>query len=207
MSVEKIKEYYARQGYDQHIHMFMALQCGPLLKGMVHTSVVSLDNRMEQAFRRTLRATKFRYALLYRGIKRSVVFIYEEKHLRSHLMQQEVADCLKAYGYCNNESKQLATDDCAIDLQQICRMLTYRMTSYYNGETEFPHEIGFFLEYPPEDVKAFIRNKGQNYLLSGYWKVYENAEEARVLFDRFDKAREEAVEEVLNGKKFYEIVA
>lgn len=207
MSVEKIKEYYARQGYDQHIHMFMALQCGPLLKGMVHTSVVSIDNRMRKNFRKMLRATRFRYVFLHCGRKRSVVFIYEEKYLKRHLSKSEVAKCLNEYGYSAETDGQTPENICAIDLQQCCRKLTGRMTGYYNGKNEFPHEIGFFLEYPPEDVKAFIRNKGQNYLLSGYWKVYENAEQARLLFDRYDKAREEAVAEVLRGRKFFEIVA
>ena len=30
----------------------------------------------------------------------------------------------------------------------------------------FPHEIGLFLGYPPEDVKGFIENKAQNYKIA-----------------------------------------
>jgi hypothetical protein len=37
---------------------------------------------------------------------------------------------------------------------------------------DFPHEIGFFLGYPEEDVLGFIENKGQNYKHCGLWKVY-----------------------------------
>lgn len=207
MSVEKIKEYYARCGYDQHIHMFMALQCGPLLKGMANTSVVSLDNRMIKAFRRTLSSTKFHYIILYRGARRSVIFIYDADKLQTYLMRDEIRNCLQRYGYLNDLPQTPAKEKCAIDLGKMCRQLAGRMERYYNGEIPFPHEIGFFLQYPPEDVEAFIANKGKNYLLSGYWKVYHNEESARIRFQMFDKAREEAVEEVLKGRKYYEIVA
>ena len=42
---------------------------------------------------------------------------------------------------------------------------------------EFPHEVGLFLSYPPEDVKGFIDNGAENYKLAGMWKVY--GDEAR----------------------------
>lgn len=38
----------------------------------------------------------------------------------------------------------------------------------------FPHEIGLFLGYPPEDVEGFIENKGRDFKICGYWKVYCN---------------------------------
>ena len=44
---------------------------------------------------------------------------------------------------------------------------------------EFPHEIGLFLSYPPEDVQGFIENHAQNYKLSGLWKVYGDEAYAR----------------------------
>lgn len=48
----------------------------------------------------------------------------------------------------------------------------------------FPHEIGLFLGYPPEDVRGFLRDPTAcSY--SGCWKVYGNADAARLLFARF----------------------
>ena len=52
---------------------------------------------------------------------------------------------------------------------------------------EFPHEIGLFLSYPPEDVQGFIENHAQNYKLSGLWKVYGDEERSRALFDKFER--------------------
>lgn len=36
----------------------------------------------------------------------------------------------------------------------------------------FPHEIGLFLSYPPEDVRGFIEHKGHESKCEGCWKVY-----------------------------------
>ena len=37
---------------------------------------------------------------------------------------------------------------------------------------DFPHEIGLFLSYPPEDVQGFIDNRAHNYKRICAWKVY-----------------------------------
>jgi hypothetical protein len=55
---------------------------------------------------------------------------------------------------------------------------------------EFPHEIGFFLGYPPEDVMGFIRQKGKNYKCRGLWKVYGDVGKAVTLFNHYEICRE-----------------
>lgn len=50
-------------------------------------------------------------------------------------------------------------------------MLT-RLAQRMEAVGDFPHEVGFFLGYPAEDVVGFIRNKGQNFKFCGRWKVY-----------------------------------
>ena len=52
-----------------------------------------------------------------------------------------------------------------------------------------PHEIGVFLGYPLADVKAFIQNKGKNYLINGYWKVYSDVPGAEKLFHSYNQAK------------------
>ena len=42
---------------------------------------------------------------------------------------------------------------------------------------DFPHEIGLFLSYPPEDVRGFVDNRARSYKCAGLWKVY--SDEAR----------------------------
>ena len=65
---------------------------------------------------------------------------------------------------------------CALDHQAHCD----------NGCTcEFPHEIGYFLGYPYEDVHQFIVQHGENYKVFGAWKVYTNVEQALATFDAY----------------------
>ena len=59
--------------------------------------------------------------------------------------------------------------------------------------------------YPLADVEGFIRNAGRDYLLSGYWKVYHDPDRARELFRAYDRARDCAVRELLQGKGMSEI--
>ena len=57
---------------------------------------------------------------------------------------------------------------------------------------EFPHEIGLFLDYPPEDVLGFMENREAKSLASGYWKVYGNVRKARRTFRLYRRAERDA---------------
>ena len=48
----------------------------------------------------------------------------------------------------------------------------------------FPHEIGLFLGYPPEDVEGFIAQRTCAKCV-GCWKVYGDVERAQRLFARY----------------------
>ena len=61
-------------------------------------------------------------------------------------------------------------------------------------EMSCPHEIGIFLGMPVEDVEGFIEHKGKNCLLCKYWKVYCNPKRAELLFNAYDKARNNMAE-------------
>lgn len=55
---------------------------------------------------------------------------------------------------------------------------------------EFPHEIGLFLSYPPEDVRGFIESPVCGFKCVGCWKVYGDAREARKTFGRYRRCTE-----------------
>lgn len=56
-----------------------------------------------------------------------------------------------------------------------------------NADRIFPHEIGLFLGYPPEDVDGFITNKAANYKCIGFWKVYGDENRAKRQFAAFSE--------------------
>ena len=53
----------------------------------------------------------------------------------------------------------------------------------YKQQEDFPHEIGLFLSYPPEDVKGFLEHRPCKCV--GCWKVYENEEAAKKTFAKY----------------------
>ncbi len=80
------------------------------------------------------------------------------------------------------------------DAQALLRCLGYppraplshqlaRLRRRMSGANGFPHEMGVFLGYPPEDVAAYLRGN-QPCLLTGFWRVYHDAEQAAAQFAR-----------------------
>lgn len=64
----------------------------------------------------------------------------------------------------------------------------------------FPHEIGLFLDYPPDDVKCFMDGKcAEKSPCPGYWKVYGNHDEAKRIFSEYKKAECEAALLIMAG--------
>lgn len=97
-----------------------------------------------------------------------LIFVYRKNWISKIISKQEVKDFLKKHDY-------FISDDCDSVLEQVF----YRL----NINKEFPHEIGIFLGYPLCDVVGFIQNKGDNYALSGCWKVYEDPISAKSYFN------------------------
>lgn len=107
------------------------------------------------------------------------VLFYRRKLLDEHINRNSCRVFLNKMGY----SEAMTLDECINKLklrfEHIC-----------------PHEIGVFLGIPVEDVVGFIRHKGENSLLCSYWKVYHNPHLARILFECYDKAREDVRESI-----------
>ena len=61
-----------------------------------------------------------------------------------------------------------------------------RFRQYKDEGAGFPHEVGIFLGYPPEDIRVYMQNPYQKAKLTGYWKVYSNEEAALKLFHSYD---------------------
>ena len=70
--------------------------------------------------------------------------------------------------------------------------LEYANRQTFKGDEsgEFPHEVGLFLSYPPEDVKGFIDHRAGGFKCTGLWKVYGDEEKARSLFEKYRKCTE-----------------
>lgn len=99
-----------------------------------------------------------------------LIYVYRPEKL-SHDLQSSTAGCLlKQCGYTGCHANAC--------LQHLMKRL--------NEQTDFPHEIGLFLGYPPEDVDGFMHKRCPHKCV-GCWKVYHNEEAARTLFARYKK--------------------
>ena len=100
-----------------------------------------------------------------------LVYVFRRSRLEHDLKSSGCASLLKQFGYSFGN-----VDEC---INCLCRRI-----HLCSG---FPHEIGLFLGYPPEDVLGFIEHNGQNFKLSGYWKVYGDENAAKQTFARYKK--------------------
>lgn len=104
-------------------------------------------------------------------LQKALLYLYRPGKLKEDFAVKETAEILKQYGYFSD-----TPDKCIV-----------RLSRRLKESEEFPHEIGLFLGYPPEDVKGFIENRAEGYKCSGCWKVYGNEQEAKRRFERFRK--------------------
>ena len=80
-----------------------------------------------------------------------------------------------------------------------CNKAVARLKKRLSDKQDFPHEIGLFLSYPPEDVRGFIDNRASNSKVTGYWKVYGDEEKARITFEKYKKCTENYCSRLKSG--------
>ena len=134
------------------------------------TSREELDGQLAE-WNRNLSDKGVAITVLRRKEKTALVYVYRPSRLRRELERSDVCEFLKGCGYSR------------FDVTHALECLR----SHLAINDEFPHEIGVFLGYPLDDVKAFICNGGRNCKCVGCWKVYCNEKEAVQTFARYKK--------------------
>lgn len=104
----------------------------------------------------------------------ALLYLYRPAELRRDLESGMARDILEKAGYrCDG-----------------CQRCVARLIRRFREEGEFPHEVGLFLSYPPEDVQGFIEHRSRDFKCAGLWKVYGDEEKAQRMFARFRKCTE-----------------
>lgn len=159
----------------------LAYHCGPALVGLKASNLVSLSQtefpdleRRAAEYERRFAARGVRFRILCRCGQNALLLVYRPDLLERRLCCPLAVELLQRDGYPVNGS-----------LEAMLGRLSRRL----EGGGGFPHEIGLFLDYPPEDVEGFQRHRGRNCKLCGYWKVYSDVERARTVFERYDRCR------------------
>ena len=104
----------------------------------------------------------------------TLLYLYRPSKLQKDLRHETADKLLRECGYANGNPNK-----CVVQLIKRLR-----------ESEEFPHEIGLFLGYPPEDVCGFIKNKAQCCKCVGCWKVYGDVKKAQATFDKYKHCTE-----------------
>ncbi|MDO4595060.1 MAG: DUF3793 family protein [Tissierellia bacterium] len=110
--------------------------------------------------------------ILKKDNNRALIYVYRKDLVFNDLNKKDAKAYLTKLGYDTTEIKKC--------IEKLKNRVSFKI---------FPHEIGFFLGYPCEDVLGFIENKGCNFKYCGYWKVYGNCNACIQKFNRFNKIR------------------
>ena len=156
-------------------------QCAPTLAGiktgsLFCTTFADKKELMEQVRSLNQRLREKGLCLLplrCRG-NQVLLYLYRPGRLRLDLKNEQAAQVLGKAGYQAQSAEQC--------IGNLIRRL--------HESEEFPHEIGLFLSYPPEDVQGFIENHARGFKLSGLWKVYGDETYARAAFAKYKKCTE-----------------
>ena len=162
----------------------------PTLAGMKTGSLFTCPFETPEALRDALRF--WNEALTPKGVRllplryrggRALLYLYRPSRLCRDLQNETACRLLRDRGYGVE-----APDRCIARLGRRIR-----------ESEEFPHEIGLFLGYPPEDVCGFIENRAGSCKCIGCWKVYGDAEAARKIFAKFKTCTRVYLEQYTKG--------
>ena len=112
-----------------------------------------------------------------------IAMIYDEFMLENELSQKSHMEFLFNLGYPSN-----------LCISDHINILKNRYEKYH-----CPHELGLFLGIPFEDVKDSMECTTKKCLLCGYWKVYNNGNKAKEIFNKYDKVKEYTIKNMLEG--------
>ena len=109
----------------------------------------------------------------------ALVYLYRPSRLKKDLEDPAAIKILQDHGYsCYGK--------CLPKLMERIR-----------ASEEFPHEIGLFLGYPPEDVQGFLDHRPCK--CCGCWKVYGDENKAKKTFDLYKKCERVYCQQLARG--------
>lgn len=165
--------------------------CSPTLAGMKTGNMLTCYYENADEMKNSLR--RWNRLLGKKGLRvlplrfqknQALIYVFRPSRLSKDLQNDIAGRLLAEYGYADKTPQR-----CILRLMQRLK-----------ASGEFPHEIGLFLGYPPEDVNGFIENKAGGSKFAGCWKVYGDVEAAQKLFAKYKKCTDVYCEQLSRGK-------
>ena len=172
------------------IEELIVKHCSPTLAGLKTGNMFSCSSCCEELLfaeiRRInicLRTKGVRLIPLKKQKNRMLLYFYRQNRLQEDLSKEFAKKILEEQGYENMHSS------CCIA----------KLIKKMKENKDFPHEVGLFLGYPPEDVDGFIKNKDGKCKCVGCWKVYGDEKQALKIFEKYKKCTEIYCEQWKDG--------
>ena len=170
--------------------------CSPTLAGLKTANMfpVSLDAGQDicdelRRLNRLLREKGIRVVMLRRTGSRALLYLYRPDYLDRDLDSPLARQILEKKGYhCGSTGKCLV---------QLIRHMA--------EDEEFPHEVGLFLGYPPEDVQSFMKDSRDGVKCTGCWKAYGNEKEAQKTFSKYQKCTDVYRRKLSEGRSLLQL--
>ena len=166
---------------------YLVRHCAPTLAGSLFTCPFACQKELLNSVRqmnKRLLPKGLRVLPLRWSENKALIYVYRPKKLTSDISDTAAAQILQRHGY--------DTATCEKCIVQLARRL--------RCQKDFPHEIGLFLGYPPEDVCGFIENNACNCKYVGCWKVYGDEESAKKKFAQYKKCTSVYCDQWAKGK-------
>ena len=112
-----------------------------------------------------------------------ILLIYKDELLENYIFKEKNRKFLNKIGYANIDS-----------VEYYIKLLKIRYQIY-----KCPHELGIFLGIPVEDVIDFMECNEKKCLGCGYWKIYNNYDEAIEIFRKYDEIKFKTVSDLNKG--------
>ena len=176
---------------------FLVEHCAPTFAGLKTGNLFRISYADIEAFREELR--ELNGILKKKGLRAvpvrmtaefALVYLYRPDFLKRDLGSEEAARLLTSLGY---------------EPQSVNRSVAF-LARMMREKEAFPHEVGLFLGYPPEDVLSFMKSSREGVKCVGCWKVYGDEARARAAFWRFQRCREVFEENVQRGRKLEALI-
>ena len=159
---------------------YIVKHCSPTLAGLKTGNMFTVKQGKETTISdlRSVNRRITKYGLRLIPLRRKnetvLLYLYRPERLKQDLDRPDVQKILSEKGY---------------DVGN-CEKCVAEVAGHLKHDAQFPHEIGLFLGYPPEDVHGFIYHRYEGCTCIGDWRVYGDAEAAKERFARFRKCKE-----------------
>jgi hypothetical protein len=151
---------------EQCLASYIAWQAAEVISNVKPANLINVLNRdltcgrnmhtLWQKHRNTIfNAGEYREVALKQKCDRLLVLIYNPAALSKTLQTNDIRKTLRELGYRYNNTEEALAH------------LEARMQN-----DDFPHEIGFFLGYPVQDVLGFMKMNNLPLVGNGPWKMY-----------------------------------